>query len=45
MQSKAITITTTVSAPIERVWEFWNKPEHISGWAFASDDWMAGNTR
>jgi uncharacterized protein YndB with AHSA1/START domain len=41
MQSNAITITTTVNAPIEKVWEYWNKPEHISRWAFASDDWMA----
>jgi uncharacterized protein YndB with AHSA1/START domain len=36
-----ITVQTTVNAPIEKVWEFWNKPEHITGWAFASDDWEA----
>lgn len=41
MQDNAITITTTVNAPIEKVWDYWNKPEHVSGWAFASDDWMA----
>ena len=34
-----ITVQTTVKAPIEKVWECWNKPEHITGWAFASDDW------
>lgn len=38
---KTITVETTISAPIEKVWECWNKPEHITGWAFASDDWEA----
>lgn len=36
-----ITVQTLVDAPIEKVWEFWNKPEHIKNWAFASDDWEA----
>lgn len=36
-----ITITTTVNAPIEKVWEYWTSPEHITQWAFASDDWEA----
>ncbi|MFB9078807.1 SRPBCC family protein [Flavobacterium procerum] len=34
-----ITIKTTVNASIEKVWEFWNKPEHITKWAFASPEW------
>src|SRR5688572_16725266 len=36
-----ITVQTRISAPIAKVWERWNKPEHISGWAFASEDWEA----
>jgi uncharacterized protein YndB with AHSA1/START domain len=36
-----ITVQTVVNAPMEKVWECWNKPEHITGWAFASDDWEA----
>lgn len=36
-----ITVTSTVNAPLEKVWDAWTKPEHISGWAFASDDWEA----
>lgn len=36
-----ITVQTTVNSPIDKVWEYWNKPEHISGWAFAQDDWEA----
>jgi uncharacterized protein YndB with AHSA1/START domain len=39
MNKEAITVQTTIKAPIAKVWECWNKPEHIVGWAFASDDW------
>jgi uncharacterized protein YndB with AHSA1/START domain len=38
---KTITVETTINAPIEKVWEYWNEPEHVTGWAFASDDWEA----
>ena len=34
-----ITIETTVNAPVEKVWEAWTKPEHITKWSFASEDW------
>jgi len=34
-----ITITTTVLAPAEKVWERWTVPEHIIKWNNASDDW------
>jgi len=37
----AITVETLVNAPVEKVWKCWNEPEHIKGWAFASDDWHA----
>lgn len=36
-----ITVATTVNAPVEKVWEYWNKPEHITQWNHASDDWHA----
>ena len=36
-----ITVQTTVHAPLEKVWEYWNGSEHIPRWAFASDDWAA----
>jgi uncharacterized protein YndB with AHSA1/START domain len=38
---KKIKIETTVKADIEKVWIYWNSPEHITKWAFASDDWEA----
>ncbi len=34
-----ITIQTTVNAPIEKIWEYWSKPEHITKWATPSDEW------
>jgi uncharacterized protein YndB with AHSA1/START domain len=35
----SITIETTVKAPVEKVWEFWGAPEHITKWATPSPDW------
>jgi uncharacterized protein YndB with AHSA1/START domain len=26
---------------VEKVWNYWSAPEHITRWAFASDDWHA----
>ena len=34
-----ITVETTVNAPVEKVWKYWNEPGHITKWAHASDDW------
>src|SRR5438105_13352102 len=41
MDKKTITIETTINAPLSKVWDCWNQPEHITKWAFASDDWEA----
>lgn len=37
--NKLITIEAKVNAPIDKVWELWNSPEHIIKWCAASDDW------
>lgn len=34
-----ITVETTVNAPVEKVWEYWTEPKHITQWNNASDDW------
>lgn len=34
-----ITVESTVNAPVEKVWNYWTKPEHITKWNNASDDW------
>ena len=41
MDKKPITVQTIVSAPVSKVWDYWNNPNHITKWAFAQDDWEA----
>jgi len=36
---KSVTVQTTVDVPVEKVWEYWTAPEHITKWNNASDDW------
>lgn len=38
-QPVVITVETTVEAPIEKIWDHWTNPEHITKWNNASDDW------
>ncbi len=38
---KKIKIETVVNSPIDKVWDSWTNPKHITKWAFASDDWEA----
>lgn len=34
-----IHVEIIVEGTLEKVWEFWNEPQHIKTWAYASDDW------
>jgi len=34
-----ITIKSTITAPVKKVWSLWTSPEHIVNWNAASDDW------
>jgi uncharacterized protein YndB with AHSA1/START domain len=34
-----ITVQNIVKAAIDKVWQFWTLPEHITKWSFASPDW------
>ncbi|MFB9842528.1 SRPBCC family protein [Mucilaginibacter ginsenosidivorans] len=34
-----VTIEAVVNAPVEKVWELWNNPKHVTQWNHASDDW------
>lgn len=36
-----ITVETTINAPVEKVWQYFNQPEHIVQWNAASPDWHA----
>lgn len=39
MASPKITIEASINAPIEKVWQYWTEPHHITQWNNASDDW------
>ncbi len=40
MANTKITIETTISAPVSKVWKIATEPQHITKWNFASDDWQ-----
>jgi uncharacterized protein YndB with AHSA1/START domain len=35
-----ITISALLNAPVEKIWDSWTKPEHITKWNFANDTWQ-----
>lgn len=39
MSREVITISTEISAPLERVWKCWTDPMHIPHWSFATEEW------
>lgn len=41
INATAITVETTVNAPIEKVWDYWTGTQHITSWYQATDDWHA----
>jgi uncharacterized protein YndB with AHSA1/START domain len=41
MSNKSITVDAIINAPVEKVWQYLNEPEHITKWCHASDDWEA----
>lgn len=34
-----VTVKATIQAPVDKVWEFWTEPVHITKWNQASEDW------
>jgi uncharacterized protein YndB with AHSA1/START domain len=36
-----ITVSALIHSPVEKVWECWTDPGHITKWCHASDDWCA----
>lgn len=38
-ETTVITVQNAINAPVEKVWELWSKPEHITQWNNPSDDW------
>lgn len=45
MSKDRITVQTKIQAPIENVWDYYTKPEHMTKWNFASDEWCCPNAK
>lgn len=41
METTKVTIQAVIQAPVDKVWRFYNEPEHMTKWSFASEDWHA----
>ena len=39
IEKTMITVEQIINAPVAKVWDYWTKPEHITKWCNASDDW------
>ncbi|KAB7530534.1 activator of HSP90 ATPase [Flagellimonas olearia] len=39
METTPITIDAHIAATLDKVWDFYTKPEHITQWNFADDSW------
>lgn len=44
-EKTSVTVGAKIKAPIEKVWKYWNEPEHIMKWNQASDDWHSPASR
>ncbi len=37
--NKKITLEATINAPVEKVWQYWTEPQHITQWNQADPSW------
>lgn len=45
MDGQAITVATLVRVPLERAWQVFTQPDHITQWYFAANDWECPTAR
>ena len=43
MEATEITVEALINAPLDKVWNTWNKPEDVLKWNAASEDWHTTN--
>lgn len=39
MSTSKITVRATINAPVNKVWEYYTQPQHITQWNFADPSW------
>lgn len=37
--AEPLKVQTIINAPMQKVWDYYTQPDHITKWNFASDDW------
>ncbi len=42
---KTITVQANIQSNLEKVWEYWTQPEHITQWNFAIPEWYCPNAK
>ncbi|WP_117884216.1 SRPBCC family protein [Aureibaculum luteum] len=45
MNKDRITVQTKIKVSIEKVWELYREPKHITEWNFASNEWCCPNAK
>lgn len=45
MSAEKINIEATVAGSPEKIWNFWNNPEHITQWNFAHESWQCPSAK
>lgn len=45
MENQKLTVKTEIHAPVEKVWNAYTQPEHITKWNQASEDWHCPNAK
>lgn len=40
-----IEIQTTIESSIDKIWEYWTKPEHILNWNYALEEWCCPSAK
>lgn len=40
MEKTKVTVEALIAADTKKVWDYWNKPEHITQWNFAHESWQ-----
>lgn len=39
MKTEQITVQATIEQALDKIWDYYTNPAHITQWNFASDDW------
>lgn len=44
-ENQKISVKTVVNAPVDKVWQYWTQPNHVTRWNYASPDWHSPSAK